>query len=235
MFCQGCGNEMVDDAAFCPKCGRPVAGGGSPYTVAAAPPKDPTEMFNIAGCFLWFFMLLKEKMIAAAIISLALVVIPLGYMLSVGGARADMEDIGLKYIDDMDRWETNIEDAVSGAARKGISSIVTALGNYVGVGGLAGSITDSAIGPYIDEGVNEISNELLVASGEMQMKNDMLDKIDGNVDRYYKWNVFWFIVTVVVFVLLCVFWGRRYNYYVDLNSKGTPFLCAIGDPGTRKL
>ena len=224
MFCQGCGNEMADDAVFCPKCGRPVAGGVSPYTVAAAPPKDPAEMFSVAGCFLWFFMLLKEKMMAAAIISLALVAVPLGYAWINGMAETDMHVTGHSVENRLNDWTDSLTELSRDAIHTAIRSVPT-----------VGSIIESVGSSVIDDFVDAASKELVDASGLEGIKTDMIDYTEEAEKKYDTFGNLGLALTAIVFILLCVFWGRRYNYYVDLNKKGTSFLCAIGNPETRKF
>ncbi len=55
-FCAICGAEMVDTAAFCPRCGRRTgtSSGHSPTTAAAAPAYAEGQA-NVAGLLSYFF------------------------------------------------------------------------------------------------------------------------------------------------------------------------------------
>ena len=59
-FCSGCGTQMADNAAFCPKCGKAAAQAGAEGTYSAPPPVPPaaapaTPMAeNVAGMLAYF-------------------------------------------------------------------------------------------------------------------------------------------------------------------------------------
>lgn len=43
-FCVNCGTKLDVGAKFCPNCGHPTSGGGSPPSVASAPPEAQTQL-----------------------------------------------------------------------------------------------------------------------------------------------------------------------------------------------
>jgi len=61
-FCSGCGSEIADNAAFCPKCGKAAAQGGTASPAPAPPPAGygttaSTAMpmaENVAGMLAYF-------------------------------------------------------------------------------------------------------------------------------------------------------------------------------------
>lgn len=52
MFCKNCGNELSDDAIFCPKCGSPVKENFDLAQNKSANPKIKIEPFMLIASFI---------------------------------------------------------------------------------------------------------------------------------------------------------------------------------------
>lgn len=225
MFCPKCGAENKDGMPFCGKCGNQLGTaitGSTGMVSNGAIPGNSTEKFSFMAFFFWFFVLLKEKMTAAAIISLLLVIIPIGYY-------------GVNRIasDDLDLVEGAVTDDINECTEDITSALREVIHKMVGAIPEAGGLLDTLGGPIIDGIVDSAGDEL--NSTIYSIVTDSLGEMEELGQKYKSGSYFWGIVSIIAMITICIFWGRRYNYYLELQRKGIPFLCAIGDPSYRKI
>ncbi len=61
MFCPKCGNELVEGAAFCSNCGRPVDGvGTSAQSYVSDKPQNQSQLYKIFGVIEGIILLLSS-------------------------------------------------------------------------------------------------------------------------------------------------------------------------------
>lgn len=221
-YCPKCGVENKNGAVFCAKCGNKLNAGFVGASDVNEKNQKKSGDFSFKAFFLWFFVLMKEKMYAAAIISLLIAVVPAGYFITFSFASSDLWSVGYNAGENLREWEGNVSDTAGQAVHNAMNS-----NPYTGV-------IDIFAGEDIDNAVDGITGAMIDASGLNSVASRTSEHANKIADKYSAWSTIWGLVTLAALIFIGAFWGRKYSYYLDLHRKGINFLCAIGDPAYRK-